>query len=122
MYVQNNYEEDVTLYLKHIIQDCQQEKAKRDTLQNLGDKDIFWIKDWLLKILPRKFREPQQDYFGKKGMSQHVDVIYMKKEDNLHKYVYFTLLQKCDQNMAQTLSVTGHVFKQIKADFPNIIY
>ena len=121
MYVQNNYEEDVTLYLKHIIQDCQQEKAKRDTLQNLGDKDIFWIKDWLLKILPRKFREPQQDYFGKKGMSQHV-LIYMKKDNNLHKYVYFTLLQKCDQNMAQTLSVMGHVCKQIKADFPNIIY
>ena len=111
----------MTLYLKHIIQDCQQEKAKRDTLQNLGDKDIFWIKDWLLKILPRKFREPQQDYFGKKGMSQHV-VIYMKKDNNLHKYVYFTLLQKCDQNMAQTLSVMGHVCKQIKADFPNIIY
>ena len=112
----------MTLYLKHIIQDCQQEKAKRDTLQNLGDKDIFWIKDWLLKILPRKFREPHQDYFGKKGMSQHVDVIYMKKDNNLHKYVHFTLLQKCDQNMAQTMSVTGHVFKQIKADFPNIIY
>ena len=55
-------------------------------------------------------------------MSQHVDVIYMKKDNNLHKYVHFTLLQKCDQNMAQTMSVTGHVFKQIKADFPNIIY
>ena len=32
----------------------------------------------------------------------------------------FTLLQKCDQNMAQTMSVTDHVCKQIKADFPNI--
>ena len=56
----------MTLYLKHIIRDCQQEKAKGDTLQNLGDKDIFWIKDWSQKILPRKFREPQQDYFVKK--------------------------------------------------------
>ena len=32
----------------------------------------------------------------------------------------FTLLQKRDQNMAQTMSVTDHVCKQIKADFPNI--
>ena len=66
LYVVNNYEEDVTLYWKHIIRDCQQEKAKGDTLQNLGDKGIFWIKDWSQKILPRKFREPQQDYFVKK--------------------------------------------------------
>ena len=57
----NNYEEDVALYLKHMIRDCQQEKAKRDILQNIGDKDIFWIKDWSQKIFPRKFREPQQD-------------------------------------------------------------
>ena len=89
-------------------------------LENLGDNGIFWIKDWSQEILPRKFREPQQGYFGKKGMSQHVDVIYMKKDNNLHKYVYFTLLQKCDQNLTQTLSVTDHVCKQIKADFPNI--
>ena len=56
LYVMYNYEEDVTLCLKHTIRDCQQEKAKRDALQNLGDKDIFWIKDWSQKILPRKFR------------------------------------------------------------------
>ena len=56
---------------------------------------MFWIKDWSQKILPRKFREPQQDYFGNKGMTQHVDVIYMKKDNNLKNYVYFTYLQKC---------------------------
>ena len=61
LHVVNNYEEDVALYLKHMIRDCQQEKAKRDILQNIGDKDIFWIKDWSQKIFPRKFREPQQD-------------------------------------------------------------
>ena len=29
-------------------------------------------------------------------------------------------MQKCDQNLAQTLSVTDHACKYIKADFPNI--
>ena len=88
--------------------------------KNLGDNDIFWIKEWLQKIFPRKLREPQQHYCGKKGMSQHVDFIYKKEDNNLHKYVSFTLLQKCDLNLAQTLSVMEHVCKQIKADFPNI--
>ena len=44
LYVVDNYEEDVMLYLKHTIADCQQEKAKRDMLESLGDNDIFWIK------------------------------------------------------------------------------
>ena len=44
LYVVDNYEEDVMLYLKHTIADSQQEKAKRDMLESLGDNDIFWIK------------------------------------------------------------------------------
>ena len=70
--------------------------------------------------MPQKFWEPQQDYFGKKGMSQHVDVIYLKQDNELKKYVYFTLLQKCEQNLAHTLSVTDHVCQQIETDYPNI--
>ena len=38
--------------------------------------------------MPQKFWEPQQDYFGKKGMSQHVDVIYLKQDNELEKYVH----------------------------------
>ena len=74
LYVVDNYEEDVMLYLKHTIADCQQDKAKRDMLENLGDNDIFWIKG---------------RFWSKKNESACY-VIYMKKDNNLHKYVYFT--------------------------------
>ena len=63
------------LYLKHTIGDCQQEKAKRDMLENFGDNDIFWIKG---------------RFWSKKNESACY-VVYMKKDNNLHKYVYFTL-------------------------------
>ena len=75
LYVVDNYEEDVMLYLKHTIADCQQDKAKRDMLENLGDNDIFWIKG---------------RFWSKKNESACY-VVYMKKDNNLHKYVYFTL-------------------------------
>ena len=68
--------------------------------------------------MPQKFWEPQQDYFRKKVMGQHADVIYLKQDNELKKYVYFTLLQKCEQNLAHTLSVTDYVCQQIKTDFP----
>ena len=44
-------------------------------------------------------------------MSQHVDVIYIKQDNEIEKYIYFMLLQKCNQNLAQILSVTEHVFQ-----------
>ena len=49
-----------------------------------------------------------------------MDEIYLKQNNELKSYVYFTLLQKCEQNLAHTLSVTDHVCQQIKTDFPNI--
>ena len=93
LYDINTTEEDIGFYMKHIIRDCQQEKTKQDLLEHLGNNYIFWIKDWSQKFLVQKFREPQQDYFGKKGMSQQVDVIYLKQDNEVKKYVYFTLLQ-----------------------------
>ena len=42
-------------------------------------------------IAPSTFREKQSDYFGKKGMSVHVDVIFQRNEiGKLKKLVYFT--------------------------------
>ena len=120
LYDINTTEEDIGFYMKHIIRDCQQEKTKQDLLEHLGNNYIFWIKDWSQKFLAQKFRELQQDYFGKKGMSQQVDVIYLKQDNEVKKYVYFTLLQKCEQNLTYTLSVAYFSCQKIKADFPTV--
>ena len=50
LYDINTIEKDIGLYMKHIIQDCQQEKAKQDVIKHLGN-NIFWI---------QKFWESQQ--------------------------------------------------------------
>ena len=43
-----------------------QGKVKRDMFKNLGDDDIFWLTG-CKNTLSMKFREPQQDFFGKNG-------------------------------------------------------
>ena len=99
----------------------QQNKAKVGVMEKIDDSSsILCLKDWSQKVLPQTFREPQRDYFGKKGMSQNVDVIYSKKDNKVIKNVYFTLLQRCDQNLNQTLAVTELVAKEIKKDLPDI--
>ena len=52
-----------------------------------------------------RFREGQKEYFGKKGISLHGDVFFMKKNHILHKQVYFTTSYRCDQGTVDTLSI-----------------
>ena len=56
-----------------------------------------WLKDWTQEVLPSTFTEKQPDYFGKKGMSVHVDVSFQRNEiGNLTKLVYSTVIFHCD--------------------------
>lgn len=76
--------------MKHQIRDSQQRKAKTFCFDNLDDETAFWLKDFAQKVLPMRYREGQREYFGKKGMSMHVDVFFRKNNEELLKYVYFT--------------------------------
>ena len=68
--------------------------------------------------MPAKFRESQQDYYGKKGISLHVDVILMKQQNLLKKHVYFTVIQRCEQGISDTLILADVVLDQFCEDFP----
>ena len=94
---------------------------KQNILENLGNGDVFCIKVCSQKNYVAKVLGTSTGLFWrKKGMSQHVDVIYIIQDNEIKKYVCFTLLQKCEQSLAQTLSVVEHVCQQIKTDFPKI--
>ena len=62
---------DIISFIKHM--------RKSESFSVLNDESCFWLKDYAQKILPFKFREGQKDYFGKKGMSMHIDVFFLKK-------------------------------------------
>ena len=48
-------------YLKHLIRDAQQKKAKKYVFANLKENTAFWLRDFCQKVLPVKFQESQQD-------------------------------------------------------------
>ena len=68
------------------------------------------------------FREGRRHYFGKKGMSVHVDVLLTKAvtSSELMKSVDFTTIYRCDQDVIDTLCIAEHVLKEIRKDHPNI--
>lgn len=121
MYDVNMAKSSILEWMAHILRGVQQEKAKAHAMQSLSTTTGFWISDWAQKILPLRYREGQKEYFGKKGMSLHVDVLFQKDQDGqLRKDVYFTALYRSDQNVLETLCVLDHVLAQIKRDYPNL--
>ena len=54
---------DVHSYMKHLMKDAQQKRAKIDAFTNLSDNTAFWLKDFCQKILPVRYREGQREYF-----------------------------------------------------------
>ena len=90
--------------MKHIIRSVQQNKAKEYAMVRIDNETGLWLSDWAQKILPVEFREGQKSYFGKKGMSMHIDCFFYKNESgDLKKKVYHTVIQKCDQDAQDTL-------------------
>ena len=109
-------------WMYHVLRGVQQEKAKLYAISQLDPSCGFRLSDWAQKVIPSMFREGQRDYFGKKGMSVHVDVLLTKAvtSSELMKSVYFTTIYRCDQDIIDTLCVAEHVLKEIQMDHPNI--
>ena len=112
---------DVENYMKHQIRDAQQKLAKAMAFDLLEQNENgFWLKDFCQKILPAKFREGQKDYFGKKGMTLHVDVFLVKVDGVLRKKVYFTAVYRCEQGLTDSLCLAEVVLAKIREDFPAV--
>ena len=88
---------------------------------NLLDKESFWLKDYCKKVLPSKFREVQKEFFGKKGMTLHVDFIFfLVSNGDLQKNVYFTTVYRCDQGITDSLSVANLLLDKLHKDLSRV--
>jgi len=112
---------DIMGWMFHIIRGVQQDKSKKSVMSQLNSNTGILLPDWAMKILPQSHREKMDDWFGEKGISLHVDALfYMDTNNNLKKNTYFTVIDRCLQDMSSVLCVFEHVLDQIKADIPKL--
>ena len=119
IFLSNNISINFSYYYTRSV--SQQKKAKIDACAQLDDKTAFWLKDYAQKVLPVKFREGQKEYFGKKGMSMHIDVFFLKENDHLKKHVYLTVIYHCDQGISSVISIADSVLDQFHKDEPGVV-
>lgn len=104
------------------MRDNQQSGARSLAFQTIKNDQncALLIRDWAQKILEMRHMEAQSHYFGKQGMSLHIDVFFYMENDLLKKKVYLTVLFRCDQDMVDVLDVGKHVLDKFKKDCPHI--
>ena len=111
---------NIIIYMKHQMRDYQQRQAKSYCFNRLDSKTALWIKDFAQKVLPQNYREGQKEYFGKKGMSLHIDVFFRMDGDDLQKHTYFTAIFRCKQGLVDVLNIGENVLGQYSTDCPDV--
>ena len=102
-------------YIKHLMRDPQQKKAKEFAFSHISETVGFWLKDFSQKVVPVKFLDSQKYYYGKRAMSHiHVDVLYTKQDGMMKKKEYHTSIYQCDQGISDTSSIAAIVLDKFK--------
>lgn len=98
----------------HILRSANQDQARTDVLDLLDEKSVLIVNDWAMKFLPRKYRESQTDWFGKRGISWHISVIYRRIKGQLQWQGLVHIIQSCSQGSPAVVYIMEDVLKTIK--------
>jgi hypothetical protein len=77
-----SYRESIEAWKAHMLRSINQDMCRETLLDQLSDNEIYLNLDWAMKFLPVKSREPQSEFFGKRGISWHITVV-MKNDPSV---------------------------------------
>ena len=93
---------NINAWKAHLLQNINQDEARTMTGDSLDEKSVLLVQDWAMKFLPRKYRESQTDWFGKRGLSWHVTVAMYKSDNSeIHTMTFIHVFQSCNETTAQ---------------------
>ena len=88
----------------HQLRSVQQDKARLNVMGLLDDETVLIVNDWAMKFLPQMYRESQTNWFGKRGISWHISVVYRRVLGELESQGFIHIVQSCSQDS----SAAGH--------------
>ena len=73
-----------------------------------------------MKFLPRKYRESQSDWFGKRGISWHISVVVRRRADQFESQGFVHIIQNCTQGSSAVVFIMAHILRTLKSEHPEI--
>lgn len=104
----------------HQLRSVQQDKARLDVIDLLDDNTVLIINDWAMKFLPQMYRESQTDWFGKRGISWHISVVYRRVLGELQSQGFIHVVQSSNQGSSAVVTIMQHVLHTLSVEHPNI--
>ena len=113
----NAYKTIILEWKHHIIRTFCQDLIKYEILNNLSDKDIYIHMDWAMKFIPISYRESQEQFFGKRGISWHVTCIVFSDEEKKKTSTFIHLFDNTSQDAFSVLNIIDSIMNNIKNRF-----
>lgn len=104
----------------HLLRSVNQDSARVDLLEKLDEASVLLVQDWAMKYLPRKYRESQTDWFGKRGIPWHVTVASKREGDEMQMLTFVHIFEACNQDSCAVLAVMADVIRQLKVKIPKL--
>lgn len=120
LYIYESSKRTIKAWKAHQLRSVRQDQAGLAIMEELDAHKVLIIMDWAMKFLPQLFRETQQDWFGKRGISWHISVVYRRVEDDLQSQTFIHLIQSCNQDSSAVVLIMEHVLRTLKSEHPEI--
>ncbi|CAC5381520.1 unnamed protein product [Mytilus coruscus] len=92
-------------------------KGKTSCCELSRENEAFMVADWAMKFLPRKYREGQTDWFGKRGINWHITVTMLKTEGSVK---FLTHVHIFEQPTPQDAATTGAILVDVVQNIPSV--
>ena len=112
-------EQAILAWKAHLVRGVNQDKARIEVIDDLDSSSVLLVQDWAMKFLPRKYRESQTDWFGKRGIPWHVTVA-IRKRLGLEMMTFVHIFPACSQDSRAVLAIMSDVMQQLKVAMPDL--
>ena len=106
----------------HLQRAVHQDRARQEALDEVDSTQVFITQDIAMKVLPRRFKETQIEWFGKRGISWHISLCVRRTSSNECEVSVYSHLSRhsISQSSEAVAAVMFHTLQEEKTRHPEI--
>ena len=119
-FVMGKAKQDIVSWKAHPLRSANQEEARLDIVNALGDTSVLLVQDWAMKFLSQKFRKSQTAWFAKRGIRNLTVSIRRANDHKLQMMTFVNVFRSRSQDSCTVLSVMSDVVRQLREGHPQL--
>ncbi|XP_061188663.1 uncharacterized protein LOC133196824 [Saccostrea echinata] len=99
---------------KHILRSVNQDRARSDILESIGEDQVLLERDWAMKFLPMMYRESQSKWYGKRGLNWQLTVGTFNVNNDLHSHTIVHVFNNANQDATTSNAILKDSMERLK--------